>query len=261
MRLAGRDEAPNSVLGKAFAILGAFRHEDRGVTLSELARRTGLAKATVHRLVRELTEHDVIETNDDGRYVLGLRLFEFARLVPIAADLRETALPFIEDLYEATHETVHLGILDGSEVVYLERIAGHRASPIPTRVGGRMPACCTGLGKVMLAHAPQAAVRKVLESPLVPLTPYSITVPSVLEQELRQIAEDGVAYDREEAQIGLVCVAAPVFGPGDRLLAGLSISGPTARAKVESFAPTVRTAARALSRTLRLGPMAGARRA
>lgn len=250
---AERDESQNSVLGKVFAILGAFRPDDRGVTLGELAKRTGLAKSTIHRLLGELIGYGVVETNADGRYLPGLRLFELAGLVPIATDLREIALPFIEDLYEATHETVHLGVLDGPEVVYIERITGHRGSIAPTRIGGRMPAFCTGLGKAMLAHAPPEVLEQVLDSPLAPLTPYTITVPEVLREELRRIADSGVAFDREEARLGLACVAVPVFGSGNRLVGGLSISGPTSRAKPEALAPAVRATALALSRTLRLG--------
>jgi DNA-binding IclR family transcriptional regulator len=248
-----RDSSPNSVLGKAFAILGGFRPDDRGVTLGELAKRTGMAKSTIHRLLRELIEYGVVDTNDDGRYLPGLRLFELAGLVPIATDLREIALPFIEDLYEATHETVHLGVLDGTEVVYIERITGHRGSMAPTRIGGRMRAFCTGLGKAMLAHAPPETLERVLQSPLVALTPYTITVPDVLLEELRRVAEAGVAFDREEARLGLACVAAPVFGLTNGLVGGISISGPTSRARPEALAPAVRATALALSRTLRLG--------
>lgn len=251
MRPAGQDGPPNTVLGKVLAILDGFRHEHRGVTVGELARRTGVPKSTTHRLLRELVEHGVVDTTESGRYYLGLRLFELARLVPTVTDLREAALPFIEDLYEATHETVHLGVLDGTEVVYIERITGHRASPVPTRVGGRMPAYCTGLGKAMLAFSPPETVRGLLEAGLRPVTAFTITVPSVLRDELKRIAEARVAFDREEARTGLVCVAAPVFGVDDELIAGISVSGPSTRMRVEPLASAVRTASLGLSRALR----------
>ncbi len=247
-----RDGPPNSVLGKAFTILNGFRPDDRGLTLGQLEQRTGIAKSTIHRLIRELMEYGAIDTNADGRFLPGLHLFELARLVPRATDLREAALPFIEDLYEATHETVHLGVLDGSEVVYIEKIAGHGISPVPTRVGGRMPAFCTGLGKAILAFSPPEDLARILAEPLTPLTAYTITVSDVLREELAKIADEGIAYDREEARIGLACVAAPVFGLGGRVLAALSVSVPTLRAAPERLAPAVRTAALALSRSLRL---------
>jgi DNA-binding IclR family transcriptional regulator len=249
---AQQDRPNDSVLGKTFAILESFRVDDRGVTLGEVGKRTGLAKSTIHRLLRELKEYGVIETTDNGRYVPGLRLFELARLVPMATDLRETALPFIEDLYEATHETVHLGILDGTEVVYIEKIAGHRISAVQTRVGGRMPAYCTGLGKAMLAYSPPEVLEAVLSGGLVPLTRFTITVPAVLGEELKKIAESGIAYDREESRAGLVCVAAPVFGVGNRLLASISVSGTTSRANPDALGPAVRATSLALSRALRL---------
>jgi DNA-binding IclR family transcriptional regulator len=250
---AGRDASLNSVLGKVFAILDGFGHDDQGVTIGDLVARTGLAKSTTHRLLRELIAHGAVDTNEAGRYHLGLRLFELARLVPTVTDLREAALPFIEDLYEATHETVHLGVLDGLEVVYIERIAGHGASPVPTRVGGRMPAYCTSLGKAMLAFAPEETLNQLASSNLTARTPYTITVPAVLRQELRRIAESGVAFDREEARIGLVCVAAPVFGADGRVAAALSVSGPSPRMKPEQIASAVRTASLGLSRLLRNG--------
>jgi DNA-binding IclR family transcriptional regulator len=261
MCAAQRDDPLNSVLGKAVAILEAFQHDDRGLTLGQLEQRTGIPKSTIHRLVRELIDHGVIETNSDGRFLPGLRLFELARLVPIATDLREAALPFIEDLYEATHETVHLGVLDDVEVVYIEKITGHRIAPGPTRVGGRMPAPCTGLGKAILAFSPAATIEHVLAQPIPPLTAYTITVPTVMREELTKIASDGIAYDREEARVGLACVAAPVFGIGGRVLAAISVSGPTSRTRPEQLAPAVRTAALGLSRTLRLAGVGPAGRA
>ena len=252
MRPAQQDRSFDSVLGKTFAILESFRVDDRGVTLGELCRRTGLAKSTIHRLLRELIEYGMIDTNEYGRYLPGLRLFEFARLVPMATDLRDVALPFIEDLYEATHETVHLGILDGTDVVYIEKIVGHRISAVQTRVGGRMPAYCTGLGKAMLAHSPPEVIDAVLSGGLVPLTRFTITVPAVLEDELKKIAETGIAHDREESHAGLVCVAAPVFGVGNRVLAAISVSGTTSRAIPDALGPAVRATSLALSRALRL---------
>jgi DNA-binding IclR family transcriptional regulator len=238
-----------SVTGRVFSILDAFGDTDRNLTAAELVRRTGLPKSTVHRIIGDLVDHGLLERAAGG-YALGLHLFELGCLVAPHRRLRELALPFMEDLYEATHEVVHLAISHGSEVLYLVKISGHGRLPLPTRDGARMPLHATALGKAMLAFSPRAAVRQVLGRPLPALTPYTIVVPDVLLRELAEVARTGVAFDREEAMVGAVCVAAPIFMPGPPSLAAISVTGPSRRFDPERVASAVRLVATAITRAL-----------
>lgn len=234
---------------RVFQLLSAYGPPDRALTIGELAARTGIPKPTVHRLVGQLLATGALERTQDG-YLLGIRMFEFGQLVPAQRDLREAALPFLQDLYEAAHETAHLAVLDGTEVFYIEKISGRRRVMTGSRIGGRMPAHCTAVGKAILAFSPPEVVAAVLDGGLRPRTPFSITVASVLKKQLATIARSGVAYDREEADIGVTCAAAPVFAYGKRVVAGISVTGLVTRLDPDRLAPTVLLAALGLSRQL-----------
>ena len=158
----------DTVLGKAVTILRAFTVDDQVLSLAELVRRTGLPKATLHRILGSLTEERLLD-RVDGRYRPGSQLFELGMLASVERTLLEVATPFLEDLYERTHETVHLGVREGHEVVYVAKIAGHRQAASPSRVGGRMPLHATAVGKALLAHAPEevpSPCRMIWASPM-----------------------------------------------------------------------------------------------
>lgn len=245
--------ADRSVIGRSFAILDAFAN-DIGValSLSELARRTRMPKSSLHRLASQLVRVGALDRSG-GRYRLGLKLFELGSVIPIHRRLREAALPFLMDLYEATHQVVHLGVRDGTDVLYLERIVGHQSGPCPTKVGGRKPLYCTGLGKALLAFSGEQVQGEILRTRPRPFTPRTIVVPEVLEQELAMIRSSGVAFDREETQVGLVCVGAPVLIDG-KAVAALSIAGPAHGTNVDRLAGAVRTAAISVSRVIASDP-------
>jgi IclR family acetate operon transcriptional repressor len=249
MRSAEWNESRDSVLTRTVILLDAFRPDDESVSLSELARRTALPKATVHRLLQQLAEHRLVERQEDG-YRLGMRLFELGLRCPKPRDLRLAALPFLGDLRDATHETVHLAVLDGLDVLYLEKLTGHRGPPLASRVGGRLPAHCTGVGKALLAFAPAAAVSAVLHGELLRLTARTIVMPGLLTRELAKVRREGVAFEYEESTKGVVCVASPVMGPDGTAVAALSISGWANHLDPSRYAPAVRTAALAVSRHL-----------
>ena len=237
------------MLGKLDRILGAFDIDHPAMNLADLRRRTALAKSTVHRLVTTLVDAQYLE-RDDGQLQLGLRLFELGQLVPRQRALRDAALPFMEDLFEATHETVQLGVRDGIDILYVEKIMGHRTVRSPSRVAGRMPLYCTAIGKALLAYSDPEVVEEVIEAGLRPRTPYTIVSPQMLRESLAEVARTGIAYDREEAALGLCCTAAPVFGPRHALIGALSISGSTGRLQPQQVASAVKTASLSLSRVL-----------
>lgn len=237
-----------SVLERAFRVLTAFAPRDVRLSLAELSRRTGLPKGSLHRMAAQLVTLGALERVED-RYQLGLRMFEIAKMVPVQLRLREVMLPFMEDLYEATHETVHLGVLRDTDVIYIERIAGHRQVYCPTRVGGRMPAHCTSLGKALLAFSGPELLERVIAAGLPALGPRTITSATVLRQQIEQVRADGLAYDNEESVQGVVCVGAPVLHHHEAV-AALSVTGPKARLNLRRLAPAVRTAALGASRML-----------
>jgi len=240
----------DTVLGKAVAILRAFTANDRVLPLAELVRRTGLAKGTVHRVAGELVEHRLLDKTENG-YRLSGGLFELGLQASSERTLLEIAMPFLQDLYERTHETVHLGVREGTEVVYIAKIGGHRQARSPSRTGGRMPMHCTAIGKALLATADPALRQEVLSSPLERRTPHTIVAPGVLQKQLGKVREEGVAHEHEESAPGLLCVAAPVFeADGCTPIAAISISGPVGRFRPEAHESAVRAAATALSTTL-----------
>lgn len=237
------------VLTRAVDVLAAFtRGPGNVLSLAELGRRTGLPKATLHRLLAALDGLGLVERTGTG-YQLGMRLFELGEHVPRKRQLREAALPFLQDLFEASHDTVHLAVLDGTDVVYLERIRGHRSAKVASRVGGRLPAYCTGVGKALLAFDAEAAVR-VLAMPLAPRTPYTIVDHQRLAEELATIRANGIAFDREENTIGIACAAAPILFDG-RSVGAVSVTcSPPHLDDVARYAPAVKAAALGIRRTI-----------
>ncbi|MBV2355425.1 IclR family transcriptional regulator [Streptomyces sp. J2-1] len=240
------------MLEKAVFLLDCFVPSGGPFRLTELADRAGLAKSTTSRLVASLLGLGLLEHGPDG-YHLGGRLFELGSLVPRRRDLREAALPFLQDLFEATRATVHLGVREGHHVVYVERIHGHDSLALPSRIGGKLPLTCTAVGKALLAFSPPELTDEVLTAPLPRLTRHSLTDPARLRTALEQTQVSGLAYEEQEAAEGVACVAAPVFGPGGRAVAALSVAVPRAGFHPARLAPAVRTAALGLSRTLRAG--------
>ena len=151
-----------SVTSRALALLGAFDEQHRRLTLTELADRAGLPVPTAHRLVGELVDWGALARAADGRYVVGRRLWDLGLLAPVQTGLRQVASPFLHDLYGATLATVHLAVRDGLEVLYVDRLAGHASVPVVSQVGSRLPLHATGVGKVLLAHAPPDVQTRVL---------------------------------------------------------------------------------------------------
>jgi DNA-binding IclR family transcriptional regulator len=239
-----------SVTARAFAVLEAFTPASPALTLSEIARRADLPLTTAHRLLAELCAARAIERDSDGHYRIGLRLWEIASLAPRGIPLREAALPFLEDLYEVTHENAQLGVREGHDVVYIERIAGRRAVGVLTRVGGRFPLHASGIGLVLLAHAPESVQRDVLGGPLERFTAHTITDPARLGRILAQIRRDGMAVSDRQVTDDAMSVAAPITDASGEVIAALSIVANASGTVAERLAPAVRAAALGTSRAL-----------
>lgn len=240
-----------SVPGKLLGVLDAFSHERSAYRLSELARRADLPLSTAHRLVSELTRWGALERGADGRYRIGLRLVEIAALCPRGIELRDVALPFMEDLYEATHQNVQLAVRDGLDGVYVERLAGRTAVPVLSKVGAHWPLHATGVGLVLLAFAPAEVQEEVLSRPLAAFTPFTMTDPAQVRRTLAETRRTGFALSDRQITDDAFSVAAPVTGPDGDCVAALSIVVPAADPGRQSWAPAVRAAALGISRQLR----------
>jgi DNA-binding IclR family transcriptional regulator len=239
----------NSVLGKVRLILDAFTTEKDELTLSELMRRSGVAKATVHRLAQELITWGLLERSGT-RYRLGLRLFEMGQLVPRQRILREAALPYMEDLLMATQETVHFAVHEGLDVLYIEKIIGHRGLNKQSRVAGRLPLYCTATGKAILAFSPETLLAEVIGQGLRPVTRHTTVSAAVLRKQVERIRQERIAIEHEEIRLGYMSMAVPVFGSSSVLAGALSITAPTVRMNVSRFSGALRTAGLGISRTL-----------
>ena len=237
-------------VGKALQILDAFRGSGSALGVSELSRCVGVPKSTTFRLLASLEQGGFV-VRTGTKYKLSRRVFELGNRVDecLPSGLRDVALPFLSELFVASGRTVHMAVLDGADVVYLDKIHGHLAPPVPSTIGGRIPANCSALGKALLAHGTADTLRGYLGGPLARRTPYSITEPGRLVNQLRQIRATGEAFDREEVLLGLTCVAVPVMHRG-RPVAAVSISSPTTGFAPEAYGRLLRKAASGISLAL-----------
>ncbi|MGK5683425.1 IclR family transcriptional regulator [Actinoplanes sp. URMC 104] len=244
------DRRGRSVVSKAVALLDAFAVDEPELSLNELAGRTGLPLSTTYRLASELVSWGGLERVPGGGYRVGLRLLEVGALAPRSAGLHEIVVPFMQDLFVATGENVHLAVLEGGEALYVERVTGLRSIPVKSRRWGRMPLHATGVGKVLLAYADPEFTDRVIAAGLARFTPYTIVAPGHLRRNLAEVRRTGVAFAHEEMTVGRVSVAAPLFDAGDRAVAAMSIVVPTT-VDPQRLAPALRTAALCASRRLR----------
>ncbi len=236
----GDDPAPTSMIDRVVRVLDAF-DGSAPLSLSQVVRRSGLPRSSVHRILDRLVA--VRWLSREGRdYRLGLRMLELGSLVLQQNTLRAAALPLMRRLSASGRLGVNLAVLDGAEVVYLERIDGPMEDGLPSRVGGRAPAYCTAVGKALLAYADDDAVREVVRDGLKARTRFTITDPAQFVRELQRVREHGVAFEREESVRGVACVAAAVRGPGPAV-AALSVCGPARQLDFTRLSPAVQQAA------------------
>ena len=220
-----------SSVSKALTLLDAFTAEKPELTLTELARRAGAHKSSAFRLLATLEAHGFVEKSPSGRgYRLGWKPLELSGRLLGRYELRELAAPHMEELAQKSGEIVHLSILDGAEIVYLDKRGRSQPLTVSMTVGGRSPAHASAMGKVLLAGLQPAEARRLLGGrPLKRFTATTITDRRRLERELEAIRRQGFALDNEEAFPGIRCVAAPLRGRSGRVLAALSLTVPAQR--------------------------------
>jgi DNA-binding IclR family transcriptional regulator len=235
---------------RALAVLDCFSTDAPALTLSEIARRLDQPVSSTHRQVGELARWGALERDERGRYRIGLHLWEVGSLAPRSKGLREASLPFLEDLYEATHENVQVAVLDNTEVLYVERIFGHHATRIIARPGARLPLHATGVGQVLLAHSSMELINNVLSAPLKRFTRHTMVNPEELRRELASIRKAGYAISDRQVELVSTSVAAPIRGSDNVVVAALSIIIPSSGDSARRFVPAVLAAARGISRAL-----------
>lgn len=230
-----------AAIDKAISLLVCFGDQaSSGIGVSELARRADLSKSTAFRVLGHLERGGVVERVGSA-YRLGARLHQLGRDVHAEEHdrIRDILTPHLTDLFVATLETVHLAVLQGTDVFYLSKLYGHRQVRSPSRIGARVPAYCTAVGKAMLAHDP-VALDDVLSRSLAPLTPHTAVTADELAQQVWRIRRDGVAYDNDEIRVGLSCVAMPILDPSGRPVAAMSVSGATGRVDTRAHSVVLR---------------------
>ena len=247
------DRDDTSMISRVTSILGAFTSADDALGPSELSRRTGLAKSTAARIANELAEFNLLERCGTG-FRLGLLLFELGESAARPRDLRKVALASMADLRNAVGLTVHLAVLQRFEVVYLEILRARGTPRLPSRVGGRMPAYATGVGKALLAAAPPAVLEEILSGELAPVGPRTITSSNRLRSDLARVRQTGVAYEQEESGPGVACAASAVTGHDGVALAAISAAGWSRDFDVRRVGLAVRTAAESISRQIARRP-------
>jgi DNA-binding IclR family transcriptional regulator len=251
-------DAPLATVTNAARLLKAFRTREATLGVSELARRLGLHKSVVHRLLVTLAGEGMIEQDPHtGGYRLGVVMVELGEAVKVHMDLHAAAGPVLAHLRDETGETCQIGVLDGVEVVYVDRLESAHSLRLFTETGRRVPAHCTSSGKVLLAHLPEAEREDRLAGPFAALTPHTLVEPGTLRDELATVRARGWAEAVDEREIGIASIAAPVRDRYGDIVAALSIGAPGARfgdAARRRHARSLVEAGEAISRRLGWSP-------
>jgi DNA-binding IclR family transcriptional regulator len=204
---------------------------------------------TTYRLAKELVAGGALVRRPSGEYSVGRRLWDIGLLAPVQTGLRQVASPFLNDIHATTRATVHLAVRDRTQVLYLERLSGRASVPVVSRVGSRLPMHATGVGKVLLAHAPDEVQEQALSS-LARLTPYTVTQPARLREQLENVRRDGYAITVEEMTLGACSIAVPIHRPDAEVVAAVGIVVPSLRRDRSRLLAALQVAARGISRSL-----------
>jgi DNA-binding IclR family transcriptional regulator len=247
-----RTPTGESVLARAVRVLDAFTAEEPELSVGEVARRSGLHVATASRLVGELAAHGLLERTADRRVRVGVRLWELGARASPSVSLRDAAMPFLEDVHAVVGHHVQLGVLDGEDVLFLERLTARDAVINFSRIAGRLPLPTSSSGVVLLAHAPRELQDRVLAQPLSPVTPAGFRSAGPLRAALAEVRRTQAAVLDGHQHPDATGVAVPVRGADGAVVAALSVIVPN-DGRGSSLVPLLHATARGISRTLK-GP-------
>jgi len=237
---------------RAFQILNCFTFNEKELGVSELSKKIELPKSTIHRILVSLAAEGILVQNKDNKkYSLGIVLFQLGSLVQQHLEIRKCALPVMEELAQKTKESIYLNVILGRKRISIEKVESPHEVRRVIRLGESLPLYTGGSGKVLLAHLPEEEIEKFLkEEKLIAFTPNTITDPKKLLKNLREIRENGYAIAVGERVIGATTIGAPIFDYTNKVVASLTISGPTGRftkKKIPIFISLVKEAAERIS--------------
>jgi len=224
-------------VGNALKVLNFLGEKREPTSLASISRNIDLHKSSIHRLLQTMKEYEFVQQDPESKkYRIGLKFFEIANTLSREMDLRQQARPFLESLRNEINETIHLGIIQEHEVVYLDKMEPDRALRMYSAVGKRAPMHATGIGKAVLAHFSEKELDWYIENKgLNKYTENTITNISDLNSELKKIRNLGYALDNKEHEEEIVCVAAPIFEREGRVVGALSIAAPAHRRSIEQM--------------------------
>jgi len=225
-----RDNMVKSV-GRALDIITLVSSKKGGLGVTEIAKQIDINKSSVYRILSTLAQYGYIEQDEDtGRYKLGYKFLDISSKLLESIDIRSEAKPYLLELERETNEVIHLAVWDQGEVVYIEKLDGNQTLRMHSKVGKRAPMHCTSVGKAILAYLPINVVEDIIERKGLPIhTEATITEKDVFLKELVSIKQKGYALDLEENEYGITCIAVPLFDHLGKVIASVSISGPTMR--------------------------------
>jgi DNA-binding IclR family transcriptional regulator len=223
-------------LDRAFAVLDLLGESDTPLGLAQVASSLQLHKSTAHRFLMVLERHHMVERTGNGKFRLGLRLFDFGNRAIEQYDLRDRAQPHLRRLVSETEETAHLCILEQAHVIYIDKIEPARSVRMITRVGASNPVHCTSVGKAILAFLPEERIAEVIRrTRFERFTHRTIATPEALRAEIEKTRRRGYAVDDEELEEGLRCIAVPVLDAQKQPVAAVSVSGPSFRVTAQKL--------------------------
>ena len=223
-------------LDRAFAVLDLLGESETPLGLAQVAASLQLHKSTAHRFLMVLERHRMVERTGNGKFRLGLRLFDFGSRAIEQFDLRERAQPHLRRLVAETEETAHLCVLEAARVIYIDKIEPARSVRMITRVGASNPVHCTSVGKAMLAFLPEDRANEVIKKTrFEKFTPRTIATVEALRAEMEKTRRRGYAVDDEEFEDGLRCIAVPLLDAQRLPVGAVSVSGPSFRVTAQKL--------------------------
>lgn len=252
-QLATQPTGASKTLVKALTLLQLVSRNPAGLTLAECSRETGLPKPSAHRVLQTLVDHGLLRFDGEGTYRLGTQCLVLGTSFLDNLDIREESRGLLVELMRHTGETCHLGVRDGSRIVYIDKVETSHAMTMRSRIGSTQPVHSTGLGKAILAHAERRVVEEVIAGGLTRRTPATLTDPDALRADLERTRRRGHSIDDVENEEGVRCVGAPILDHHGDVVAGVSVAGPEHRMtddRIGEIAERVRATAVAISRRL-----------
>jgi IclR family acetate operon transcriptional repressor len=231
------ESAPQTgTLGKAVSVLEIVASADEPMRFTEILQKAGQPRGSLHRQLSNLVGEGLLTLNRDHSYALGLRLLKFASQAWSSNQFRKIAEPHLKRLHEATGETVHLGVLNFTEVIYLDKVESRQAVRMHSQIGNASPAYCTGVGKAAMSVLPRERLAEIVARiEFRRYTQFTLPDADALSAEIEEIRRTGLAFDREEHEIGIRCIAAPVCSADRQFVAGISVTGPAYRVDEEAL--------------------------